>query len=59
MGLSESARRSKSCPTAPVAIGGGEQARPELYATIELYRAMEMSFWLPQAEAALEQGEES
>jgi DNA-binding winged helix-turn-helix (wHTH) protein/tetratricopeptide (TPR) repeat protein len=29
-----------------------EQARAELSAAIELYRAMEMTFWLPQAEAA-------
>ena len=32
-----------------------EQARPELSAAIELYRTMEMTFWLPQAEAALAQ----
>jgi tetratricopeptide (TPR) repeat protein len=32
-----------------------EQARAELSATVELYRAMEMAFWLPQAEAALAQ----
>jgi class 3 adenylate cyclase/tetratricopeptide (TPR) repeat protein len=30
-----------------------EQARAELAAAITLYRAMEMTFWLPQAEAAL------
>jgi len=30
-----------------------EQARAELSAAITLYRAMEMPFWLPQAEAAL------
>ena len=30
-----------------------EQACTELSAAVELYRAMEMSFWLPQAEAAL------
>src|SRR5262249_36779156 len=29
------------------------QARTELAAAIDLYRAMEMTFWLPQAEAAL------
>ena len=34
-----------------------EQARAELSAAIELYRAMEMTFWLPQAEAALAQVE--
>jgi hypothetical protein len=31
------------------------QARAELSAAIELYRAMDMTFWLPQAEAALAQ----
>jgi hypothetical protein len=34
-----------------------EQARTELSTAIELYRAMEMTFWLPQAEAALVQVE--
>ena len=34
-------------------IGRREQARAELSAAIDLYRAMEMTFWLPQAEAAL------
>ena len=33
----------------------GEQAHAELSAAIELYRAMEMTFWLPQAEATLAQ----
>jgi tetratricopeptide (TPR) repeat protein len=33
--------------------GRREQAYVELAAAIELYRAMEMTFWLPQAEAAL------
>ena len=37
--------------------GRGEQARNELSAAIELYRAMEMNFWLPQAEAAMAQVE--
>jgi tetratricopeptide (TPR) repeat protein len=32
-----------------------EQARAELSAAIDLYRAMEMTFWLPQAEMALTQ----
>ena len=32
-----------------------EQARAELSTTITLYRAMDMHFWLPQAEAALAQ----
>ncbi len=37
--------------------GQREQAHAELSATITLYRAMEMTFWLPQAEAALGQVE--
>jgi tetratricopeptide (TPR) repeat protein len=36
-------------------IGRGEQARTELSAAIALYRAMEMTFWLPQTAAALAQ----
>jgi tetratricopeptide (TPR) repeat protein len=35
----------------------GEQAHAELSAAIALYRAMDMIFWLPQAEAALAQVE--
>src|SRR5262245_19411988 len=34
-----------------------EQAHTKLSTTIALYRAMEMTFWLPQAEAALAQVE--
>jgi tetratricopeptide (TPR) repeat protein len=34
-----------------------EQARAELSTAIALYRAMEMTFWLPQAEATLAQVE--
>jgi tetratricopeptide (TPR) repeat protein len=37
------------------ATGQREQARTELAAAIALYRAMDMTFWLPQAEAALAQ----
>jgi tetratricopeptide (TPR) repeat protein len=37
--------------------GRQEQARPELSAAIALYHAMEMTFWLPQAEVALAQVE--
>ena len=37
--------------------GQREQARAELTTAIELYRAMDMTFWLPQAEAALAQVE--
>ena len=39
-------------------IGRPEQARTELSAAIELYRAMEMTFWLERAEIALVQGRE-
>jgi class 3 adenylate cyclase/tetratricopeptide (TPR) repeat protein len=39
------------------ATGQREQARTELAAAIALYRGMEMTFWLPQAEAALAQVE--
>ena len=38
-----------------VNLGRPEQARPELTAAIELYRAMDMTFWLPRTEAALAQ----
>jgi hypothetical protein len=34
-------------------LGMAEQAHSELSAAIALYRAMEMRFWVPQAEAAL------
>ena len=39
-------------------IGWREQARAALSAAVALYRAMDMTFWLPQAEAALAQAEE-
>jgi class 3 adenylate cyclase/tetratricopeptide (TPR) repeat protein len=39
------------------ATGQQEQARTELSTAIEMYRAMEMTFWLPQTEAALAQVE--
>jgi class 3 adenylate cyclase/tetratricopeptide (TPR) repeat protein len=38
-----------------VTAGQREQARTALAAAIELYRAMDMTFWLPRAEAALMQ----
>jgi tetratricopeptide (TPR) repeat protein len=38
-------------------IGRGAQARAALATAIALYRDMEMTFWLPQAEAALAQAE--
>jgi predicted ATPase len=37
--------------------GRGEEARAALALAIDLYRAMDMTFWLPQAEAALAQVE--
>ena len=37
--------------------GQREQARAELSIAIELYKAMDMTFWLPQAEATLAQVE--
>jgi tetratricopeptide (TPR) repeat protein len=39
-------------------VGRQEQARAELSTAIELYRAMEMTCWLPQAESALARVEE-
>jgi predicted ATPase/class 3 adenylate cyclase len=36
-------------------LGQQEQARAELSAAMVLYRAMDMTFWLPQVEAALAQ----
>jgi Flp pilus assembly protein TadD len=39
-----------------IRIGQREQARTELSTAIALYRALDMTLWLPQAEAALTQG---
>ena len=36
-------------------LGRPDSARIDLSAAIEWYRAMDMTFWLPQAEAALAQ----
>jgi tetratricopeptide (TPR) repeat protein len=36
-------------------LGQREQARAALSAAVDLYRAMDMTFWLPQAEATLAQ----
>jgi len=47
----------RSLGTLYAATGQPEQARAELSAAIDLYRAMEMTFWLPQTEAALAQVE--
>ena len=44
-----------SLGTLYVKTGQREQARTELSTAIELYRDMDMIFWLPQAEAALAQ----
>jgi tetratricopeptide (TPR) repeat protein len=49
----------RSLGTLYAKTGQREPARAELSAAIELYRAMEMAFWLPQAEAELAQSEES
>ena len=40
-------------------VGRRAEARAVLSAVIELYRAMEMTFWLPQAEAVLAEAENS
>jgi tetratricopeptide (TPR) repeat protein len=37
------------------ATGQREQARAELSVAVEMYRGMEMTFWLPETEAALAQ----
>jgi sugar phosphate isomerase/epimerase len=39
------------------ATGERAQARTELSTAVEMYRAMDMTFWLPQTEAALAQVE--
>ena len=39
------------------ATGQREQARAELATAMEMYRAMDMTFWRPQTEAALAQVE--
>jgi len=36
-------------------MGQREQARDDLSTAVELYKGMDMTFWLPQAEAALAQ----
>jgi tetratricopeptide (TPR) repeat protein len=47
----------RSLGTLYATTGQREQARAELDTAIDLYRAMNMTFWLPQAEAALAQVE--
>ena len=38
-------------------MGQQEQARTALSTAVDMYRAMEMTFWLPETEAALAQVE--
>ena len=64
MALAENSACARSRPTATsvsgtlyAKIGRREEARAELSAAIDLYRAMDMTFWLPQVEAALAQVE--
>ena len=47
-------------PALTPALAGGqrEPARTELAAAVDLYRAMDMTFWLPETEAALAQVKE-
>jgi hypothetical protein len=40
------------------ATGQREQASTELSTAVEMYQSMDMTFWLPQTEAALAQVEE-
>jgi hypothetical protein len=47
----------RSLGTLYATLGQWAQARPELGAARDLYQAMDMTFWLPQAEAALAQVE--
>ena len=45
----------RSLGTLYATAGQREQARAALSTAIELYRAMEMTFWLPETEAVLAQ----
>jgi tetratricopeptide (TPR) repeat protein len=47
----------RSLGTLYAANGEREQARTELSTAIEMYQSMDMTFWLPQTEAALAQVE--
>ena len=47
----------RSLGTLYAATGQREQARTELSTAIEMYKSMDMTFWLPQTEAALAQVE--
>jgi Flp pilus assembly protein TadD len=48
---------SRGLGTLYAATGQREQARTALSTAIEMYQAMEMTFWLPETEAALAQVE--
>jgi tetratricopeptide (TPR) repeat protein len=48
----------RSLGTLYATIGQTEKAGVELSTAIEMYRAMDMTFWLPQTEAALAQEKE-
>jgi hypothetical protein len=50
-------RCHQSLGTLYATVGQREQARAALTTAIEMYRAMAMTFWLPQAKAALAQAE--
>jgi tetratricopeptide (TPR) repeat protein len=52
------ARCHRGLGTLYTATGQREQARTALTTAIDMYRAMEMTFWLPETEAALAQVEE-
>jgi hypothetical protein len=45
----------RSLGTLYAATGQQEQARSALSTAVQMYRWMDMTFWLPQAEAALAQ----
>jgi hypothetical protein len=47
----------RSLGTLYATVGQREQARTALSTAIELYRSMEMTFWLPETEAALDEVE--
>jgi hypothetical protein len=48
----------RSLGTLYVATGKREQARAEFATAIAMYQSMEMTFWLPETEAALAQVQE-
>jgi hypothetical protein len=50
--------RNRHLGTLSARTGQRQKARAALVTAVEMYRAMDMTFWLPQAEAALAQVEE-